>query len=135
MGLSADDLAELFDIRRQSFSLTLPSSVLALAPHLQDLSGSSMGDPHVEATWKLYRALACQKTLDTLVDLLQIQPLHDPIPHSIWRAIAQDQCVDFEKLHASMDRGYDHNDETRELARGFALVKEDASSACKSLKT
>jgi hypothetical protein len=128
-GLSADVLAELFDIRRQSSSLTLPSSVLAIAPHLQDLSGSSMGNPHVEATWKLRRALTSEKTLDTLVDLLQIQPLHDPIPRSIWKAIAQDQYVDFEKLHASMDRGYDHNDEPCEFAGGFALVKKDASSA------
>jgi hypothetical protein len=133
-GISAEDLAELFNIGRPSSSLTLPSSVLALAPHLGELSGAASINPHIEATWKLRRALASEKTLETLVDLMQVQPLPDPIPRSIWKAIAQDQYVDFEKLYASMDRGYDHNAEPREFAGGFTLVKKDSSSARKPLK-
>jgi hypothetical protein len=135
-GLSAEDLAELFNIKPSpSESLSLPSHVLALAPHLRELCCANVDDPHVKTTWELRRALASEKTIDNLVDILQVQPLLDPIPRSIWKLIAQDLFVDFEKLHASMDRGYDHNDDPREFAGGFALIKKDSSSARKPLKT
>ena len=64
-----------------------------------------------------------------------VQPLSDPIPRSIWKLIAQDHFVDFEKLFASMERGYDHNDEPREFAGGFSLIKKDASSAKRALQS
>jgi hypothetical protein len=136
-GLSAEDLAQLLDIGQpsDSSSLTLPSKVLELAPYLGDLSGAGSSDPHVDKTWKLRRALASEKTLDTLVDLMQVQSIPDPIPRSIWKTIAQDQYVDFEKLFASMDRGYDHRDEPREFAGGFALIKKDNASARKPLRS
>jgi hypothetical protein len=37
----------------------------------------------------------------------------------------QDDFVDFEKLHASMDHGYDHKDEPKALTDDLAIIKKD----------
>ncbi|EDR09773.1 uncharacterized protein LACBIDRAFT_325572 [Laccaria bicolor S238N-H82] len=65
---------------------------------------------------------------------MQLQPLVDPIPRPLWRAIIQDQYVDFEKLHASMDRGFSHNDDAKDFAGGFSLVRKDQYSARKVVR-
>lgn len=66
---------------------------------------------------------------------MQQQPLDDPIPRSIWRDIIQDRFVNFEKLFASMDRGYDHHDEPRSFHGEFALVRKDQFVLKKPLLT
>lgn len=133
-GFSAEDLAQFLGVDSTPSS-SLPAAVLSIAPHLAELSATKTADSHLEETWNLRQVLSSDKTLDTLINLLQVQQLPDPIPRSIWRAIAQDQFVDFEKLFASMDRGYDHNDEPREFGGGYALVKKDQASARRLLKT
>ena len=90
--LSLEALAEFFESNCSSASLTRPASVLELAPHLASLTGAVSDDPHIEATWHLRRALASEKTLDTLTDIMQVQKVPDPISRSIWKLIAQDRC-------------------------------------------
>ena len=52
-----------------------------------------------------------------------------PLPHSIWKLIVEDRYVDFAKLFASMDPGYDPNDDLKDFGGGYALVKKDYLSA------
>ncbi|KAF5376460.1 hypothetical protein D9615_008600 [Tricholomella constricta] len=113
----------------------LPASVLAVAPHLGDLA-VTVSDPHLEATWKLRRAYAGDRVLDTIVNIMQTVQVPDPIPRSIWKAIIQDNYVEFEKLYASMDRGYDHNDVDQEPVLGsFSLVRRDHVSARRPVRS
>ena len=114
---------------------TIPSSLFDVAPHLRDLSANAIRDPHLEATWKLRNAYAGKDVSDPLIDLLQSQPLAQPLPRSIWKTISQDQYVDFEKLFASMEPGYDHSDDLKDFGDGYALVKKDQASARKPLRT
>ena len=132
--LSADDLAKLLGVER-SAPQSLPATVLALALHLAKLSTSTISNPHIKETWKLRQAIGTDKTIDSLVNLMQVQLLADPIPHSIWRLVIQDHFVDFEKLFASMDKGYDHNDEPRDFGGGYALVKKEQASAKHPLRS
>jgi len=130
--LSANDLAKLLSIEHLA-PQSLPASVLALAPHLAELSTSAISDPHIEETWKLWQAIGTDKTINSLINLMQVQPLTDPIPHSVWCSIIQDHFVDFEKLFASMDWGYNHNDEPCDFGGGYVLIKKEQASAKHSL--
>ncbi|KAG9221044.1 hypothetical protein CCMSSC00406_0005517 [Pleurotus cornucopiae] len=102
----------------------IPSSVLDAAPHLAKLV-SDTSDPLLEATWKLREAYATDKAIDSIIDLLQRQHMHEPIARSIWRDIIQDKYVNFEKLYASILPGYDHRDEAKEFISGYAIIKKD----------
>ncbi|KAJ7279669.1 hypothetical protein C8J57DRAFT_1175511 [Mycena rebaudengoi] len=108
----------------------LSPSLLALAPHLGTLSTSTL-DPHLDQTWKLRQALAKEPNLDVLIDSMQQQPLHDPIPRSIWKDVLQDKFISFPKLFATMEPGYDHRDEAKEFHGGFSLVRKDHITARK----
>ncbi|KAJ7148799.1 hypothetical protein C8R43DRAFT_888706, partial [Mycena crocata] len=120
----------------QSTSPTsIPAATLAAAPHLAHLSATVNADPHIEQTWKLRRAFGADKALEPIIDVMQLQVLVDPLPRSIWKNIVQDQYVDFEKVFAAFSPGYDHQDEPKEFAGGFSLVKKDHSSAKRPLKT
>ncbi|KZT09869.1 uncharacterized protein LAESUDRAFT_756094 [Laetiporus sulphureus 93-53] len=56
-----------------------------------------------------------------------------PVPHSIWKDVLMDRYVNFEKLFASMEAGYDHDDEPKDLAADFAIIKKDHSSSQQSI--
>ncbi|EDQ98591.1 uncharacterized protein LACBIDRAFT_298826 [Laccaria bicolor S238N-H82] len=131
---SFDDIVRLLDGRPSSSGSSIPASVLAAAPHLSSLSEHALNDTHLQTTWKLRQAYASDKAIDPLIDLMQLQPLVDPIPRTIWRNIIQDQYVNLEKLYASMDRGYSHEDEAKDFAGGYALVRKDQYSAKKPIK-
>jgi len=89
---------------------------------------------HLDETWKLRQLFTAEK-VDAIVDLMQQQQLDEPIPRSIWRDIIQDRFVNFEKLYASMDLGYDHQDELKDFLGGYAIVKKDQASAKRSVQT
>jgi len=125
--LSADDLAKLLGVECCA-PQSLPATVLALALHSAELSTSTISDPHIKETWKLWQAIGMDKTIDSLVNLMQVQLLADPIPHSIWCLVIQDHFVDFEKLFALMDKGYDYNDEPHNFSGSYTLIKEQASA-------
>ena len=131
---SLNDIVRLLDSRSSSSGSSIPASVLAAAAHLTSLSEHALNDTHLQTTWKLRQAYASEKAVDPLIDLIQLQPLVDPIPRTIWRNIIQDQYVNFEKLYASMDRGYSHQDEAKDFAGGYALVRKDQYSAKKPIK-
>ncbi|EDR10026.1 uncharacterized protein LACBIDRAFT_325571 [Laccaria bicolor S238N-H82] len=128
-----DDIIKLLNVSPSS-SATIPASVLSAAPHLSALSEHTFLDSHLQTTWKLRQSFNSDKAIDPIIDLMQLQPLVDPIPRPLWRAIIQDQYVDFEKLHASMDRGFSHNDDAKDFAGGFSLVRKDQYSARKVVR-
>jgi hypothetical protein len=66
---------------------------------------------------------------------MQQQKLDEPIPRLIWREIVQDRFVNFEKLYASMDLGYDHQDKLKDFPSGYAIVKKDQASAKRLIQT
>jgi len=133
--LSADGLLKILEARLGTVRpRSIPSSVLDAAPHLRNLAARVSRDPHLETTWKLRNQFIGKEVIDPLIDLLQSAPVDQALPCSIWKTIAQDQYVDFEKLFALTEPGYDHNDEAKDFVEGFALLKKDHSSK-KSLKS
>jgi hypothetical protein len=67
---------------------------------------------------------------------MQWHPMPDPVPRSIWRDVILDKFVDFEKLYAGMDRGYDHDDEPKDFSSSpYSIVKKDHFRAKKSVST
>lgn len=103
----------------------IPASVLAKAPHLSILSEASQSDKHLNETQVLLTAYSPQSVQDVLVAKAQFAPVSDPLPHTIWRKIILDQFVDFEKLFALMEKGYDHHDDPKDFGADFALVKKE----------
>lgn len=79
--------------------------------------------------WELRQEYSKEKVIDSLVSLMQVKKLKDPISRSIWRLIILDHYIDFEKLYATLDKGYDHNDEPRDFAGGFSIVRKDYATA------
>ncbi|PBK90461.1 hypothetical protein ARMGADRAFT_1046892 [Armillaria gallica] len=108
-----------------SISLT----ILAQAPHIASLVSSGISDPHIAETFHLRQLYATEKSFDNLIAVLQALPLKEPIARLFWCLIIQDHYVDFTKFYASMDRGYDHNEDAKELFAGYAIIKKDSSSA------
>ncbi|KAJ7262646.1 hypothetical protein B0H12DRAFT_1069112 [Mycena haematopus] len=101
--ITASDLEQILGIQlSQSASPTsISAAALSAAPHLAQLSAGVNTDPHLEQTWKLRRAFGSDKTIDPIIDVMQLQDLVDPLPRTIWRSIIQDHYVDFEKLFAA----------------------------------
>lgn len=120
-----ESLAELFEA--PSSSLSILGSVLAVAPHLAKLSANIKADAHLEETQCLHSLYTPDKVQDAIVANAQLASTSDPIPRSIWCQITLDQFVDFEKLFASMDKGYEHLDDVKDFGAGFALVKKEQS--------
>ncbi len=119
-----ESLAELFETPS---SLSILASVLAAAPHLAKLSTNIKADAHLEETQRLRSLYTPDKVQDAIVANAQLASTLDPIPRSIWRQITLDQFVDFEKLFASMDKGYEHLDDIKDFGAGFALIKKEQS--------
>jgi hypothetical protein len=128
-------ISELLKVLMPSDTTTssIPSSVLAIAPHLSSLSQSTALDEHLHQTWKLRQAYCSEKAMDPIVDLMQCQHLPDPIPRSIWRKIIQDDFVDFERLYGSTDRNCSHQDDQKEFAGDYVLTKKEQVSAKKPI--
>jgi hypothetical protein len=128
-----DDLRSILGVHR-SRSDGIPDSVLSAVPQLASLSGA-VGDDHLQETFRLRRIFASDKALDPTIDLMQQQQLDVPIPRGLWKDIIQDRFINFEKLFASMDVGYDHSEVPKDFHAGFVLVKKDQLVAKKALKS
>ena len=76
-----------------------------------------------------------EKSVDAIVNVMKQQQLDELIPCSIWHKIIQDQFVNFKKLYASMDLGYNHQDELKDFIGGYAIVKKDQASAKRQIQT
>lgn len=121
-----------------SIARGISSSILALAPHLQFLN-EPVKDEVLARTWELRHAFcADSKTLDSIIDAVQIRSLLDPLPRSVWKDIAQDRLVDFEKLHACLTRpSYDLQDDPKDFSSNgdYVLIRKDQTSAKKPVHT
>ncbi|KAJ6607544.1 hypothetical protein B0H10DRAFT_2439533 [Mycena sp. CBHHK59/15] len=131
------DLERILGIKlpTSSSSTSLSAALLSVAPHMAQLSAGVTADPHIEETWKLRRAFAADKSLDLVIDLMQLQALVDPLPRTIWRSIVQDQYINFEKINAAFEVGYDHQDEPKDFAGEYVLVKKEQVLAKRAVKT
>jgi len=115
--LLSDEFTDLLGISVTKGSI--PASVLAKAPHLSKLSDCTRTDPHLKKTQELLSVYSPQSVQD--------------MPHqqgsicscTVWHKILMDHFVNFEKLFASMDKGYDHHDDPRDFGAGYTLVKKD----------
>ncbi len=80
--LLTSELIKLFggSTTRSGVLGSIPSAVLEAAPHLRNLATQAVKDPHLEATFKLRSAYVEKEVIDSIVDVLQLQPLVQPLP-------------------------------------------------------
>ena len=142
MGLMSASLDHLLHWETWRKSLILQSLIQLLflpiyswRPHLQEYLRTTHAEGHLEETWKLHQLYSTEKAVDAIIDLMQCQPMPDPLPRSIWKDIILDKYFDFEKLHASMDRGYDHDDVPKDFGGGYSIVRKDHFHAKKPVQT
>ena len=121
------DLGTILDLTKPR-SVAIPADVLAEAPHLQEYLKITQAESYLNRTWKLRQSYATEKATDAIVDLMQRQPMPDPLPRSIWRDIILDKYVEFEKLYAGMD-------EPKIFGGGYAIVERDHFRARKPVQT
>ncbi|KAG6863771.1 hypothetical protein C0993_010398, partial [Termitomyces sp. T159_Od127] len=134
--LTIDQLAELLgDPKKTSTASPIPQSVLSAVPHLAELQSKISDDPHISRTWYLQQEYAKEKVVNSLINLGQSQPFKEPISRAMWKLVILDQFVDFDKLYATFDRGYDHADEPKDFMGGFSLIRKDYASAKKPVRT
>jgi hypothetical protein len=95
-----------------------------MAPHLSRMATQIRTDVHLEETRKLHATFnKSEQVQDVSVSEVQQFPVPEPLPCLIWKKIVQDDYVEFEKLYALMDRGYDHKEDPKMLIDGFAIVR------------
>ena len=124
-GSFSNALENLFGL---SVKGVIPASVLAKAPHLSKLSEMTATNAHLEKTQDLLSVYSPRSSQDILINKAQFALVGDPLPQTIWHKILLDLFIDFEKLFALMDMGYDHHDDPKDFG---ALVKKDqAFSKC-----
>jgi hypothetical protein len=129
-----DKMLEFFS-QETSDSSSLSKSVLAVAPHLAEDEDSVFEDPYLSETQKYKTAYAGQKPFENLVIKAQGRKVLEPIANSIWRLIILDKYVDFEKLYATLDPGYNPNDEGKELNEKFTLLEKNSLSSKRPVLT
>ena len=122
-GTLSDKLSTLLELF--SGKGVMPASVLAKALHLAKLSDPVISDPHLKKAQDLVLVFSPQNIQDILVNKAQFAPVRDPLPQTIWCKILLDSYVDFEKLFASMEKGYDYHDDPKDFGAGYALIKKD----------
>ncbi|KAG6828237.1 hypothetical protein H0H87_002646 [Tephrocybe sp. NHM501043] len=109
-------------------------AVLALAPHLGNLSLSSIvSDPIFEKSHCLKAAYTSEKSINLLIDRAQLEQLMDPISQSVWKKIILDRYVDFEHLYATFEKGYNHIDKSKVFNEEFTIIKKDSLTKKKSV--
>ncbi|KNZ72386.1 hypothetical protein J132_03477 [Termitomyces sp. J132] len=134
--ITIDQLAKLLGEPKKPVGSTLvPQSLLSAVPHLALLQGKTADDPYIAKTWYLRQQYAKEKVVDSLINLGQSQALKDPISRAMWKLVILDHFVDLKKLYATLNKGYDHNDEPKDFMGGFSLVKKDFTSAKKPVRT
>lgn len=79
------------------------------------------------------QAFSSEKAIEPIIDLMQSQPLQDPIPWSIWQKITRDEYVDFEHLYGSTDPNYSHKDDHKEFAGGYICSCKERSDLFKKI--
>src|ERR1700722_2095149 len=120
-----NDISEIATLAAGALaSKTNLAQILAEAPHLAKI-GKGDDDPHINETYRLRKLFSKEKACDEVIDLVQRARIKEPLPRAIWKDIILDRTVAFDKLHASLDYGYDWNDEPKDFGGGFALVTKN----------
>ena len=136
---TASDSRETLDIlgalRGDEENHGLPDSVLAVVPHLRDITASVGSDEHLAKTFEIRETFSKEKIVDRTISYLQLARLDDPLPKAIWRDILADKYVNFEKVHASISSGFDHDDDAKDFAGGYVLLKKDQANARKPVES
>jgi hypothetical protein len=104
-------------------------SAAVVAPHLARIAGGARNDVHLKKTREIRVLFKSDSFRDSTITNAQLAPLNEPLPRSIWKKIVLEEFVDFTKLFASMDQGYNHYDEPEDFAAGFAIIKKNHLSA------
>ena len=130
-GSRTDFLDRMFEFLGQetSSSSSLSKSVIAVAPHLADDQDSVFDDAYLNETLKCKSAFANQKPFENLIIKAQGRRVLEPIANSIWKLVILDKYVDFEKLYATLDPGYNPNDEAKEINEKFTLLEKNSISS------
>ena len=136
-GLSSTVLDKMLELWGQevSTSASLSKSVLAVAPHLAEDTDTVYEDPYLRETQSCKIAYASQKPFEHLIIRAQGRKIREPIANSIWKLIILDKYVDFEKLYATLDPGYNPNDEAKEINDVFTLLEKNSISSKRSVDT
>ncbi|KAG6893564.1 hypothetical protein C0992_009512, partial [Termitomyces sp. T32_za158] len=58
-----------------------------------------------------------------------------PILRAMWKLIIFDHYVDFDKLYATLAKGYNQQDDPKDFAAGFSLVKKDVATAKRPVRS
>jgi hypothetical protein len=103
----------------------LTPEVFAAIPSLTGLVMSMSSDPIVQKTWKTRQVLSGDRVADQVIDVLQAQPLREPLPRAIWKDILADKYIDFEKLFAALDKPYERDTEPKVITGDFAIIRKD----------
>ncbi|PSR77919.1 hypothetical protein PHLCEN_2v7661, partial [Hermanssonia centrifuga] len=90
-------------------------------------------DNLVQESVKLRQLFSTNKIVNSVVSMLRLRSMRDPLPTSIWKLIVRDEYVDFEKLHAGLDPSYDQNDDIKRLQGDYSIVKTDSISTKKKI--
>jgi hypothetical protein len=101
-------------------------------PRLKKIKTQS-SDPILAETWRIRRLVGSERSIDPFIEILQQDPLDDPIPISLRRDIVYDKKVNFEKLFATMEPGYDHSEERKDLVGEYAVFKKGEISKKKPI--
>ncbi|KAG5335800.1 hypothetical protein C0989_000297, partial [Termitomyces sp. Mn162] len=134
--ITIDQFAELLDEPKKLIRPALiPQSLFSAIPHLALLQGKNTDDPHISRTWYLHQQYAKKRVVDSLINLGQSQALKDPFLCAMWKSVILDHFVNFEKLYATLEKGYDHNDKPKDFMGGFSLIKKDFALAKKLVCT
>lgn len=116
-------------------STSLSKAVLAVAPHLANDEDTIFEDPYLKETHNCKIAYASQRPFENLVIRAQGRKVREPVANSIWRLVILDKYVDFEKLYATLDPGYNPHDEAKELNDRFILLEKHAIRSKRSVLT
>jgi hypothetical protein len=102
-------------------------------PHIAKLTNSS-GDPHLDETHRIRKLVSVDKVCEETIDVLQRQSIQDPLPRGIWKEIVLDKFVQFDKLYAALVNAYDWNDEPKDFAGEFTIIKKDHYGSKKPIR-
>ena len=116
-------------------STSLSKAVLAVAPHLADDKDTIFEDPYLKETHKCKIAYTSQRPFENLVIRGQGRRMREPVANSIWRLVILDKYVDFEKLYATLDPGYNPHDDAKDLNDKFMLLEKNAVRSKRSVLT
>ncbi|KAF8806497.1 hypothetical protein BYT27DRAFT_7257225 [Phlegmacium glaucopus] len=129
-----DKVLELFSQEVMPTS-SLSKSVLAVAPHLADDDDLVYENPFLNETQKCKIAYTNQKPFENLIIKAQGRKIREPIANSIRKLVILDKYVDFEKLYATLEPGYNPNDDAKDLNDIFSLLEKNSISSKRPIYT